>query len=186
MKKILLTAACILMLGLTVNAQPWGFGPKAGATFSTVNGVKGAKVRVGVVAGLFAERMVSNFMGYQVELLFNQQGYDVKHVTPTPKYRLDYISMPLISKYYILGGLNMQLGAQFDYLVGAKQKTENAHMSIRSDFNKYGVSFIAGLAYDFDFGLIIEGRYQLGLVNISSVTDQVTTGFLQVTAGWRF
>lgn len=189
MKKILLSAVILLVAGLgTANAQPWTFGPKVGATFSTANGVPQAKVRAGVVAGIFAESMVSDWYAIQAEILYTQQGYDMKPDGGSKlKNRLDYIAMPVVNKFYLIGGLNFQLGAQFAYLLDAKKIKEDEHSNIRGNFNKFDVQFVTGLAYDFDFGLVIEGRYQIGLTRLTSTsTDGITSGTLQITAGWKF
>ncbi len=189
MKKILLSIACLLMIGYSVDAQPWGFGPKVGSSFSTVNGLPSAKVRMGLTAGMFAERFITNNFAMQVELMWSQQGFDIEAIDEDPKveYNLDYLTMPVIGKYYLMGGLNMQLGAQFSYLLGAKQKIgDGEKTSERKLFNNYNAAFVAGLAYDFNCGLIIEGRYNLGLTRVLSGVADVTSGYLTLTAGWRF
>lgn len=186
MKKILLVCISALFVTIGANAQSWGFDPKVGATFSTANGVTDAKVRTGLTAGLFFERAVSSWLVMEADLLFTQQGFDVSGTTET-KYRADYVSMPVLAKYYLMGGLNFQLGAQFDYLLGAKEKDGSADAkAVYGLFNKYNISFMTGMAYDFNFGLIIEGRYLYGMTQLTSAATTTRTGCLQVNAGWRF
>ncbi|MBP3357208.1 MAG: PorT family protein [Rikenellaceae bacterium] len=190
MKKLLLSVIGLCMMGFAAQAQTWSFGPKAGMSFATVNGVDHARVRTGFVAGMFAERRLKNVMAWQAELLFTSQGYFTKFDgNPKTVYRLNYLSMPIVSKYYLMGGLNLQLGGQFNYLVSAKQDVKHGggKTDIKSNINKFDVSFLTGLAYDFDCGLIIEGRYTIGLTRLLRTSDHsVTTGSLQVAVGWRF
>lgn len=188
MKKILLLIASITLAALAANAQQWSFGPKVGVSFATANGFDGAKVREGLIAGVFADRMVNNYWGLQAELLFTQQGWNVEtEGSPKVRTRLDYISMPILGKYYIVDGLNFQMGGQFSYLVGAKEKESgSSNRSVRSAYNKYNIEFLAGLAYDFDFGLVVEGRYNLGLTRTMSLNNGVTSGYLHVAVGWKF
>ena len=65
MKKILLSILAVVALGITTQAQTWGFGPKVGITFSSANGVEGSKMRVGVVAGAFASRWINDWFAIQ-------------------------------------------------------------------------------------------------------------------------
>ena len=188
MKKLLLSMTALLMIGLSANAQPWSFGPKAGIAFSTVNGFEGARVRTGLVAGAFAERMVKNWFAVQTELLFVMQGHDVKNPdAPKTKMRLNYMAMPVITKYYVLGGLNFQLGGQFQYLVSGKEVYDGVKTNLKDNINKYNVGFITGLAYDLDCGLVVEGRYCIGLTKVYNIPDSsITSGSLQVALGWKF
>ena len=92
-----------------------------------------------------------------------------------------------VSKYYLFDNFNFQLGGQFEYLLGAKEKVSGqSSRSIRNDFNRYNISFIAGLAYDFDFGLVVEGRYFYGLTQLTPLADNSRSGYLQLSLGYRF
>lgn len=188
MKKILLSVAAVLLIGLGANAQPWSFGPKAGVSFSTMSNIPSAKARTGVVAGVFAERMVNDWFSIQTELLYSMQGFRLKEEGITGKYNIDYISMPVLTKFYIMGGLNLQLGAQFSYMTGANLKYDGEKDNVDYMVNKYNVGVFTGIAYDFDFGLILEGRYNIGLsdVFVNAENSKIRTGSLQIAAGWRF
>ena len=186
MKHIFTIVFAVLATGIAANAQEWSFGPKVGMTFSTVNGVQTAEVREGMVAGVFAERAIGDMMSMQADLLFSQHGYDLK-TDPKTRYRVDYLSLPIVSKYYLFDNFNFQLGGQFEYLLGAKEKVSGqSTRSIRNNFNRYNISFIAGLAYDFDFGLVVEGRYFYGLTQLTPLEDNSRTGYLQLSLGYRF
>ena len=187
MKKVLLLcAAAMLSLG-TISAQGWAWGPKVGATFATVNGVPDAKVLPGVSAGLFFESVACNWFVIESDLLFSMQGFKIDNSEGDASVRLNYISMPVLGKYYVIDGLNLQMGASFDYLIHSGIKTDSAtEFNIDGDFNKFNIQFVAGMAYDFDFGMVLEGRYCYGLTPISTQTQDAYSGMLQVTAGWRF
>ena len=186
MKKILLLCAAALMVATAANAQGWAWGPKVGATFTTVNGVPDLKLREGVTAGLFFESVAADWCVIEADLLFSMQGFKVEDELDS-KVRLNYLSMPIVGKYYVIDGLNLQLGASFDYLIHSGIKTDSAtEFNIDGDFNKFNIQFVAGMAYDFDFGMVLEGRYCYGLTPISTQTQDAYSGMLQVTAGWRF
>ena len=189
MKKILLLTACLTFVTTITFAQSFGGGPKVGASFNTVNGIEGATHRTGVVAGMFADYIMANRLGVQVELLYNMQGWRYKDADAHKiKVDLDYVYMPVIAKYYLAGGLSVQLGTQFGFLVNSNIKGGTEDYKIDKYINKYNVDIVAGLGYEFNVGLIIEGRYVTGLTNIQNITDanSVRNGGLMVTAGWRF
>lgn len=178
--------ATALMVTVAASAQGWAWGPKVGATFTTLNGVPDLQLREGVTAGLFFESVASNWFVIEGDLLFSMQGFKADDELNT-KVRLNYLSMPIVGKYYVFEGLNLQMGASFDYLIHSGIKVDGeTDISIDGDFNKFNIQLIAGMAYDFDFGMVLEGRYSYGLTPISTQTNDVYSGMLQITAGWRF
>lgn len=188
MKKTLLTAAALCLIVIGAQAQLWGFGPKAGVNFATVNGVEGSKVRTGVVAGVFLDRMVTSWFSIQTELLYSMNGFRIDEGDATSKVDLDYIKMPIVAKYYMMGGLNLHMGTQLGYLIKSNVDNGVFNGNVDSRVNKYNVDLVAGIAYDFNFGMILEGRYNIGITktfnNISN--DNIKNGTLQVLAAWRF
>lgn len=186
MKKLLLLgAAALLSLG-TINAQGWAWGPKVGATFATANGIPDAKVLPGVSAGLFFESVACNWFVIESDLLFSMQGFKVKNDSTDASVRLNYISMPVLGKYYVIDGLNLQMGASFDYLIHTGATINKEDVDMGGDFNRFNIQLLAGLAYDFDFGMILEGRYSYGLTPLTPEASDVYSGMLQVAVGWRF
>lgn len=185
MKKILLLCAAALVLATSANAQGWAWGPKVGATFTTINGVPDTQVREGVTAGLFFESVATNWLVLESDILFSMQGFKQNDADNT-KVRLNYISMPMVAKYYVIDGLNIQMGAAFDFLVHSGIDSDKVSGEIDGEFNRFNIQLISGLAYDFDFGMVLEGRYSYGLTPVSATTNDVYSGMLQVTVGWRF
>lgn len=175
----------MLSLG-TISAQGWAWGPKVGATFATVNGIPNAKVLPGVTAGLFFESVACNWFVVEGDLLFSMQGFKAKGGETDTSVRLNYISMPVVGKYYVIDGLNLQMGATFDYLIHTGSEVNKKSVDMDGSFNKFNIQAIAGLAYDFDFGMVLEGRYHYGLTPLAAEVDNTYSGMLQVTVGWRF
>ena len=186
MKKILLSLLAVVAVSVATQAQTWGFGPKAGISFSSANGVEGSKMRAGLVVGAFASRWVNDWFALQGELLYSQQGFNTNVGGVSEKFRIDYLTMPVLAKFYLIEGLNFEVGGQIAYRVSAKQKVAKAEfLSLKQKTNRFHADFICGLSYDFDFGLILEGRYLLGL-NSVGVGNGIKTGALQMLVGWRF
>lgn len=186
MRKFLLSiVALFLFVGVT-NAQEWAFGPKAGVSFSSVNGWEGAKTRKGVVAGMFLERMIVPALAVQTDILYSMEGFHFKTGDETTKVNLDYIKMPIVLKYYMVGGLNLQLGGQLGYLVTKELDNNTLDYDLEALTNRFSIDLVAGMAYDFCFGLMLEARYNIGVTKMFNSTKGINNGTLQVAAGWRF
>ena len=184
-KLLLLCAAAMLSLG-TISAQGWAWGPKVGATLATVNGIPDAKLLPGVSAGLFFESVACSWFVIESDILFSMQGFKIDGKDTDANVRLNYISMPILGKYYLIDGLNLQMGASFDYLVHTGAKVNDAEVDMDGKFNKFNIQLLAGLAYDFDFGMVLEGRYRYGLTPLTPEAEDIYSGMLQISVGWRF
>lgn len=186
MKKLFLLCATALLSLSTISAQGWAWGPKVGATFATANGIPNAKILPGVSAGLFFESIACNWFVIESDLLFSMQGFKVDNDKADASVRLNYISMPVLGKYYVIDGLNLQMGASFDYLVHTGAKVNDDKVDLDGQFNRFNIQLLAGLAYDFDFGMVLEGRYRYGLTPLIPEAENVYSGMLQLSVGWRF
>lgn len=186
MKKLLLLCAAAMLSVGTISAQGWAWGPKVGATFSTVNGIPDAKVLPGVSAGLFFESVACNWFVIEGDLLFSMQGFKVQGNDTDASIRINYLSMPVVGKYYVIDGLNLQMGAAFDYRIHTGSTINDESVDLDGRFNKFNIQVLTGLAYDFDFGMVLEGRYLYGLTPLLSEADNTYSGMLQISMGWRF
>ncbi|MBN2730638.1 MAG: PorT family protein, partial [Bacteroidales bacterium] len=69
--------------------------------------------------------MISDKFGIQPELLYVMKGAKVdgtifdEEATEDVTLKADYLSIPIMAKYYF-GGLNLQAGLTFDFLMSAK------------------------------------------------------------------
>ena len=185
MKKLLLLCATALLSLGTLSAQGWAWGPKVGFNLATANGFSNAELKPGFSAGLFFESVACNWFVIESDILFSMQGFKVDGENDT-KMTLNYISMPVLGKYYLIDGLNLQMGATFDFLIHSDAKVGDKDVSAKGMFNKFNIQMLAGLAYDFEFGMVLEGRYLYGLTPLSPSTQEVYSCMLLISAGWRF
>ncbi len=166
-----------LLFSVTTYSQGVDLGIKFGANFATISDAAGLDNKTGFHAGAFAALKFNDKVALQGELLYSQQGSEVN----LGDFNLDYVNVPVIVKYYLVQGLNIQLGPQFGFLV-------NDELPSESDFNNpesMDFSAVMGLGYDLPFGLRIDGRYNLGLTDISKNVDgknQVIT----ISLGYSF
>jgi len=109
---------------------------------------------------------------------------------------ITHIQVPLLFKYFIYKGINVSIGAQAAYRLDYEGQ-DNALYSLYGDALQY--SALAGIGYQFDFGLLFNVQYVHGLNNLYSKSTMYVNGVevvipdldvrnraLQFNIGWRF
>ena len=210
MKKINLTLIIAIITIVSVNAQTT-FGVKAGANFSSFaysdsygedNSEKG---RTSIHFGAVAEVQISDKFSVQPELLFSSLGniYDDSEGDYSYKevMKVNYLTMPLMAKYYVAEGFSLEAGPQIGFLLSAKYDWDDTYMgesdSGTDDFKEYfknldfGLNF--GVGYKLDSGLNFGARYYLGLSNIEEEEDDyyevdysIKNRVFQISVGYTF
>ncbi|MDG3582358.1 MULTISPECIES: porin family protein [Galbibacter] len=203
MKKTLLVLIAITAFAFTTTAQEFKIGAKVGLNIASLQGddLEELDSRTSFNLGAVAEFPISEKFSFQPELLYSAQGakgeedasdYDESlsgNIDLTAK--LDYINLPLMAKYYVAPGFSIQAGPQIGFLVSAKSKAEvgdfSAEEDIKDNFKSIDFGLNFGLGYQFENGLFIDGRYNLGLSNIADYEDgDVKNGVFQFAVGYFF
>jgi len=153
MKKLIVAVIAVIM-GTTVYSQSLDLGIKLGANFANISDVTDMSSKTGFQGGVFAG-IKFNKVAIQGDILYSQQGAKFK----LGDFDLDYVNVPIVVKYYLIQGLNIQAGPQFGFVVG--DKTEEGY-----EYNKNDVSGIVGLGYDMPFGIRVDARYGMGFTEI--------------------
>ncbi|CAM1345362.1 porin family protein [Tenacibaculum amylolyticum] len=183
MKKVLLTVLFAVSL-FSVNAQSVKFGVKAGLNFATVNGDDvGTNVdpRTGFHAGGVAELKLTDKFSIQPELLFSQLGSQ----SEGNKVRLNYLSLPVMAKFYLIEGLSVEAGPQASLLIDDKiELVSGATPNVNWEDFEFGLNIGAG--YTFNNGLFLQTRYAFGLTSIQEISDDTRNGSFQVSVGYLF
>lgn len=171
MKKLILSFFAVIAFG-TLNAQDMKFGVKAGANFSNLTGDVDADGRTGFYFGGLVDFAISEKFHVQPEVLYSMEG--------AKDAELDFVRIPIMAKYYVMDGLNLQAGPLLGFKVGGEEFTDEATKSI-----DFGLGL--GGAYEMSMGVFVDLRYNIGLSNISDVDgfDAGTSAF-QVGLGYRF
>ncbi|PHK29511.1 hypothetical protein VF13_40140 [Nostoc linckia z16] len=202
MKKLLFPALAILAFGFTTQAQDVKFGVKAGYNLSsfTGDGADGIENLSGCSAGLVAEVKISDRFSVQPELLYSMQGAKgsfTGFVDPTIfaqadlTTRVNYIAIPVMAKVYAAKGFSIEAGPQVSFLVAAKNKVEGTFTDMTSGFSQnvnstqdakkmykgtdFGVNVGAG--YQFDNGIFLQARYNVGLTEIGEEYSEDGTSY---------
>lgn len=166
-----------LLLSQVMMAQ-FHIGVKGGANVTKVDG-KSFKdqFRYGYHLGGFAEIRMGNKFVLQPEVLFNQYSTRLdssyKNVYEdvfggNSNIRLNYLSIPIVVNYKLIGSfLSLQAGPQFGVLIDqSKTLLQNGGNA----FKEGDFSMLAGLQLKLA-ALRINGRYAIGLNNISDLPD---------------
>jgi carbohydrate-selective porin OprB len=141
------------------HGQGIDLGIKFGANFASISDAGELDSKTGFHAGAFAAFKFNDKIALQGEVLYSQQGAKFA----PGDFNLDYVNVPIIVKYYLIQGLNIQLGPQFGVLVN--DNFEDV------DPETMDISAVMGVGYDLPFGFRIDGRYNLGFTDIVKNSD---------------
>jgi hypothetical protein len=163
MKKLLIL---IIATGFSIQtfSQGLDLGIKAGANFANITDATGLTNKTGFVVGVFAGAKLNDKLGIQSDLLYSQQGaeFDAGEID------LNYVIIPVVIKYYITEGLNLQAGPQFGFVVDDNIKEVFNGIS---DAESFDLSAVIGAGFEFPFGIRVSGRYSIGLTDIMKLGD---------------
>lgn len=174
MKKLILGVFAVFF-AITSYAQGIDFGIKAGANFSTLTDATGLKNKTGFHGGLFLGLKFNDKIALQPELLYSQQGAEFD----MGKIDLNYINVPVVVKYYLVQGLNIQMGPQFGFVVD-----DNISNAI-FEAEDFDVSGVIGAGYDFPFGIRLDARYNFGFTDVVKDTGS-KNGVFSIALGYSF
>jgi len=150
--------------------------------------------RTGYHAGAFALVKIAAF-GIQPEVLFSKQGTNFTYNSTNYKANFDYIVVPVMFKFYLPLGLNLQAGPQFGFKSADDLKAAvqgQSAQDVAANFRKTKDTSIAlGAGWDLPFHLTIDARYVLGLSDMKfepSPTQPVTfkNKVVMISVGYKF
>jgi hypothetical protein len=185
MKKFLLAVA-LLAGTFASQAQGLNFGIKAGANFSNFQGDVNSDGITSFHAGGVLELNIVPTFSVQAEGLFSSQGGKAKYeadgvVGVARDINLDYISVPVLAKFYILPNtLSLTAGPQFSFLVNDADEV--------LDTKKFDLAASGGVELKIIAGLFAQARYNIGLTNVNGdeVRGDVKNGVFQLSVGYFF
>jgi hypothetical protein len=116
----------------SLEAQRVSIGLKGGPNYSRVNGTGPGYLTLGGLlgynAGVFGLFKYPK-LGIQPEVIFLSQGTETEFIAlPTEVLKLNYICIPVMTKFYPANGFYIQAGPQFGYLISAKSNGANGRM----------------------------------------------------------
>ncbi len=180
MKKTILISVMIFAMSFNVHAQLLHLGVKAGLNYANLNGTN---VQTDAItsyhAGLVAEIKLMENLSIQPELLYTTQGATYKTVLGDVKNELGYIAIPVMAKIYLNHTISLELGPQASFLLSQKNNFDTRNS------NTFDFAVAAGLGLKVTKNIFIEGRYGIGLTDVSP-SAQTKNSVTQVSAGLMF
>ncbi|MEW2922235.1 porin family protein [Flagellimonas marina] len=180
MKTNVLIIAALLVGSICIaqNTNNVQLGVRGGANFATVAGddFDSPDSRTSFYLGLLAEAPLSDHVSLQPEIYYSAQGFDITDEPDTPdaQFQVDYIQVPLLLKFYIADGLNIQAGPQFGFKVNEEidfDPGEDGGDFDTDAINGFDFQGAAGLEYKFPSGFFIQGRYTYGFSEMIEDVD---------------
>jgi len=190
--KFLLPLLAAVLCSQVAMAQ-FHIGVRAGANINKIEG-KSFKdeFTYGYLLGGFAEIGVGRKFSINPEVLFNQYtgtvSNDYKDIyegvfnSDQSKVKINYLSIPLVLDYKLLGPIHLQAGPQFSILMN---KDKNFLENGGDAFTKGDLALLGGVQLKLS-ALRITGRYVVGLNNINDIDnqDRWRSQAFQVSAGF--
>lgn len=188
-----------LFLSIVSYSQDVDFGLKAGLNLTNIKGDDPEATynsRSGCHAGIFLRSKFGK-VALQPELLLytqnNEVNYSSSSLNPgTVKNSFTYLAVPVMLKFYLVSGLNLQGGPQFGFLLDGEQKWDTALINgsndIKDEYANGDVSVSLGAGWDFDFGLNLDARYNIGVkdVNDAASGEKAKSQVFLISLGWNF
>ena len=167
MMKRLFTLLTIIVMS-QVQAQGLDFGIKAGLNYANVSGIEDFNQRQGISAGLFAGARLGDKLGFQIDALYSQQGAEVDQSISQviSEFNLDYISIPIVLKYYLTENVNIHAGPQLGILLNEETSVFNQTIGA-VEANTADWLGTIGVGLDLPLGLRAEARYSFGLSQVN-------------------
>lgn len=173
-KSILFIAAMVLTTTFAAAQESVYFGIKGGLNFSTFSGdgfsdfEEDSKARTAYHLGLLAEVPVSNRFSIQPEVLYSAQGYDITEIEDSEdiEFQLDYVTVPVLAKFYVVNGFSLEAGPQFGFLVKNEIDSGGGSITLDDDnYNNFDLSLGLGASLKLN-KFFIYGRYNAGMTDI--------------------
>jgi opacity protein-like surface antigen len=180
MKKIIVLIVLMLVSTTNVQAQLLKFGIKGGLNYANLTGTDiQTDALTSYHIGLLAEIKVSDKFALQPELLYSTQGATYKTIVGDIDNKLGYLSIPIMAKIYFNNSVSLELGPQASFLLSEKDAFDIENQST------FDFAVAAGLGVKITKSIFIQGRYVLGLTEVSK-NAQTKNSVVQLSAGILF
>lgn len=181
--KSILVAVFMFSCFNSVIAQ--GLGIRAGVNFATVSG--GEIPNVGGITGYYAGvyyqlSLIKDLLYFQPEVQYSGQGFSSSGTGTTIDYNMDYITVPLLVKIYVIKIFSFEAGPQLGFNISDSFDS--------TDLDGYAVdtfdpAMAFGMNINLPFGLSLDARYVLGFGDAFTDTSEKNQ-VIQAGLGFKF
>jgi hypothetical protein len=201
MMKKTLVLFCLMITGIeNIQAQEYfKFGIKGGLNISGFSGKDANqanfKDRTDIHLGILSEIMVGDQYALQPEIVYSSQGgrsysQDFNELNgEETNFKVDYISLPVMLKYFIFPGLSIEAGPRFSFLIDSRVEAisndSKSELDVTNKTEKFDLGVAGGLGYDLPWGVIVQARYLRGF---SAIYEEVNyrNSLIQLSVGYKF
>jgi len=183
--KILLLSAFIVLVSNAVSAQTLGV--RAGVNLSTISGdYYDSTTQTGYYAGIYKEiPVVKDMFFIQPELQYSSE----KFSTNLADYTIDYITVPVLAKVYVIKLFSFETGPQFGFKINDKTDPNSPLFTPQDDFETFNPAWAFGASLNLPFGLSINGRFISSFNSVfkdGNYNDQGKNQVFQIGAAFQF
>jgi len=188
MKKLFFSTV-ITVMGLAVlHAQDITIGARAGVNLATLQpDLNDPATRTSFHLGVMVEIPLIDVMYLQPELLYSAQG--VRDESDDDEViKLDYLTLPVMAKYYVWDALSVEAGPQLGILLSAKREDDGETEDYKDSTKSTDIGLALGAEYRLENKFNIGVRYYWG-TNINKNEDsrtQVKNRVFQISVGYFF
>jgi hypothetical protein len=101
--------------------------------------------------------------------LFSGEGVQYIWAGVEHEWILNYIQVPVMLQFYPISQLYVEAGPQVGFLISAKDKLgDDSHANMKANINSVQFAIGAGLGIKVTDNIIVYGRYNFGLSDITS------------------
>ena len=172
MKKFILLTATFLFFSVSHSQEKKEiyFGIKAGLNLCTItnsdqDGVSSGTL-VGFHIGVLGEFMFGDKLAFQPELLYSTQSVKLDFDGDKGDLKMDYVTIPVMAKYYLVESFSVEFGPQIGFLTAAKATSAGESVDVKDSMKTtdFGLSF--GVGYTITENINAGLRYNFGLTQI--------------------
>jgi hypothetical protein len=171
MKKKNLIIALFFGMVASISAQNKTYhksnaGIKGGYNLAAVNydGQGETGQRHGFHVGVYGEEFISENFSIQPELMYSQQGYEIRDNNGTFTQKLNYINLPVMLKAYPSKNFFLEAGPQIGLAISHKEVYDGLFSGSQEyDPNNFDWGMNFGGGFKTDSGISLGVRYHLGL-----------------------
>ncbi len=195
MKKLNVLIIGLITVAFSLNAQDDNplftrAGFKAGLNYANVTGdIEDTDARIRMHLGAVIEFPISQQIYIQAEVLYSAQGYTIDENGEENKISLNYLTLPIISKFYFGNHFSLETGPRFATLANATESADDTPDEFFDLFNDFDFGWVLGAGYKLESGLFFQLHYNLGLSNIinTDIVDISSNNSLaQLSVGYLF
>lgn len=141
--------------------------------------------RQGFHIGVYGESFINDAFSIQPELMYSQQGYQIKNSNGTFTQKLNYINLPLMFKLYPSKNFFLEVGPQIGLAIIHKEEYEglfNSSQEYSPNNFDWGMNFGTGIKTD--SGITLGVRYHLGLGDLYDDNNKAFNRVWQFSIGF--